>query len=134
MIVDASLHFKQILKELPHNGNEHILIKRFLNNVIQHYLPDESYSIFPGKLSESWANLEENDPLYVHAKQNHLHHYHIGHTCYWKTTKKYKTSEWVLHFIWDKNDRSKSNEIKIVDYTPHKVNGEFPIPRSKKLI
>lgn len=134
MNIDASQHFKTILKALTNNGPEQILIKKFINNLFQHPLPDNDYAIFPGKLSESWAGLEEGSSLYAHARENHLWHYHIGYQTYWKSSKKYKTSEWVIHFIWHKSNRSKCNEIKLVDYTPHKVDGSFPLPNTNKLV
>lgn len=133
--LNASNHFQKLYESLEKKRrNEQELIKRFVLAYKQHGMPDEDYSVFPGKLSESWAGLDLTSSLYVHAKENHLHHYHIGYTTYWSTKKKYKTSEWVIHFIWHKSDRSKWNEIKIVDYTPHKLNGEFPLPSKEKLI
>ena len=134
MNVDASEHFKNILKKLPSYGTEQLLIRKFINNVIQNGLFNANNSVFPGKISHSWAALESGDPRYSYAKENNLWHYHIGYQCYFPSKATYKCSEWIIHFIWHKFDKSKCNEIKLVDYTPHKVNGAFPQPQEQKLI
>lgn len=86
------------------------------------------FSVYEGKLSSSWANIDETDANYTYAKANHLWHYHVGLPQYTQRHGKYKTSDWVLHFQWDFG----SSHIHIVDMCYHYTSdGVFYLPDPK---
>lgn len=83
------------------------------------------FTKYEGKISPSWASLNITDTNYHYAKQNHLWHYHIGIPIYEQRHSKYKTSDVVLHFQWQKN----STEIYLVDIYQHYTKaGNFYLP------
>jgi mRNA-degrading endonuclease RelE of RelBE toxin-antitoxin system len=95
----------------------------FVETFEQHGLSD--FSKYNGKISQSWATLQEEDINYHYAKNNNLWHYHIGIPHYKQLHQKYKTSDVVLHFQW----HNQGSTVYLVDiYDHYKVDGSFYLP------
>lgn len=84
------------------------------------------FSVYKGKISPSWSNLDRNCVEYAYTKNNFLWHYHIGIPVYIKSRfADYYTSDWVLHFSWP----NEKDTIIIVDIGMHyRTNGSFYLP------
>ncbi|EMQ4855843.1 hypothetical protein AAIB78_000677 [Morganella morganii] len=83
------------------------------------------FSCYEGKIACSWRGLDTTDAKYTYARQNELWHYHIGIPEFRSQNGKYKTSDWVLHFQWDR----KNNTISLVDMYKHYTrDGIFYLP------
>lgn len=92
------------------------------------------FSKYVGKITPSWKGLDienqEQKATFDYAKSNGLWHYHVGIPVYVKNHGKYMTSEWVLHFQWEKG----SNHIDIVDMCYHYTStGKFYLPKPEYL-
>lgn len=117
--------FKAEFANFPKDQQEKIL--DFLQIYLAHGFAD--FSKYTGKISPSWAGLEETDPNYIYCHANSLWHYHIGIPEYVKNHDKYKTSEWVLHF-----QMSSDTHINLVDiYSHYDKKGNFYIPSGEYL-
>lgn len=127
-LIDSSQHFKHRFKLIKDN-KEQDKILTWMDNVKKYGLFNYPQLAMPGKLAPSWSNLDPTDPHYAYAQKNNLWHYHIGHETYVKGLGDYLTSNWIVHFIWDKRNPNLSYKIKLVDYTPHKVLDNFPMPK-----
>ena len=89
------------------------------------------FSLYPGKISHSWAGLEPHDPNYQYAEANALWHYHVGIPEFQQTHEKYQTSDWVLHFQWP----DQGDFVKIVDiYSHYDRHGNFYMPPGEFLL
>jgi hypothetical protein len=90
------------------------------------------FSLYEGKISPSWGGLTPHHENYLFAKKYNLWHYHLGFPSFNQRHQKYKTSDWVLHFQWDKERSPK--HIDIVDVCFHyKSNLEFYLPGPRYL-
>ena len=130
--VNISSNFEKLYDSLSGNKSEQQLILNFMFKVNKKGLFNYNNDDFPGKLAKSWSGVKPDNLNHIYAKENNLWHYHIGHTQYVKGDKDFMTSEWIVHFIWNRFDHLKNHEIKLVDYTPHKINGAFPHPQPHK--
>jgi len=106
--VDYSKHFRMLLKEMTYP--ERLKITGFISSVQIYGLQD--FKNLEGKIAKTTKSLSENSSEYVFAKTYCLWHYHIGTPDYIQKDS-YKTSEYVVHFMWDKDKHSK--QIKLVD-------------------
>ena len=98
----------------------------FTEKFEEHGLAD--FANYPGKVSKSWANIDQSDANYVYAKANNLWHYHVGIPHYTTRHGKYQTSDWVLHFQWEYG----TPHIHIVDMHYHYTrDGIFYLPDLK---
>lgn len=89
------------------------------------------FDLYEGKIAPSWSGLDESNPLHGYCRENFLWHYHIGIPEYHQRHEKYKTSEWVLHFMWP----HQSSHIVLVDIYSHYVRGgEFYLPPEDYLL
>lgn len=82
-----------------------------------------------GKFSCSWSTLDPNSDEYKYAYDNDLWHYHIGAPIY-EEKEFYKTSDYVMHFIWC---AANPNAIKIISIDPHYINKVFSTPKQEDL-
>ncbi|WP_439258476.1 hypothetical protein [Lonepinella sp. BR2271] len=100
--------------------DQKLAITQFLE--IYTYFGLQDFSKYKGKITQSW---KPNTAGYEYAKYYRLWHYHLGIPKYEKSRyHTYYTSDYVLHFIWDK-----PNHITLVDVTPHyNAKGEFILP------
>ncbi len=130
-LIEYSQHFSQRTKIIK-DTTEQNKILTWLDNVKQYGLFKYPKLAIPGKLVPSWAGLNPTDSNFTYAQQNNLWHYHVGHEAYQQGLGDYLTSNWVVHFIWDKRNPNSCFKIKLVDYTPHKVLNKFPIPQDFK--
>ncbi|EMO6184485.1 hypothetical protein [Proteus mirabilis] len=88
------------------------------------------FSCYEGKITYSWKGLKTTDDKFVYAYENQLWHYHIGIPEFKSSNPKYKTSDWVLHFQWDKE----ASQIFLVDmYKHYTQDGVFYLPEPKYL-
>lgn len=101
----------------------------FLDIYEQHGLSD--FSMYQGKISPSWRGKNITADTFNYAYKYQLWHYHIGLPEYLKSRfKDYYTSDWVLHFIWEKQ----GTHIILVDLCYHyKADGSFHLPSEKYL-
>lgn len=123
----------EFTKEYPNfTGEMQEAIQCFIELVETHGLGEHTKTLYKGKLSPSWRNLDSNDPNFIYTKSNHLWHYHIGIPGYIASRYgSYYTSDMVLHFIWKQEERF----ITIIDCTEHyKSDGNFWLPSPKYLI
>ena len=128
-----SKNFEKLFESLA-TDNEKQLILNFLFKVRKKGLFNITTDDFPGKLAKSWSGTKPDNPKHQYAKDNNLWHYHIGFQEYIKNSRGESTSEWMVHFIWKRYDKTNCKEIKLVDYTPHTINGGFPHPTTDKFI
>lgn len=128
-----STYFKQKYKDI-NDPQQQQLIRNFATDVGNYGLFPNPLFQFPGKLGPSWSNLDSDDSKAIYAKKYKLWHYHIGHTQYTQGNGPYLVSDWIVHFIWDKYSPANCNNIKLVDYTPHKILGSFPQPLPHTLV
>lgn len=98
-------------------------INNFIATFQNHGLAN--FKNFQGKIAKSTNNLPAESEGYEVALKYCLWHYHTGHPRY-VYNGYYNTSEYILHFAWDKQNMP--DNILLVDYTPHKISGAFPIP------
>ncbi|WP_426452825.1 hypothetical protein ACPF64_00010 (plasmid) [Acinetobacter sp. KB005] len=106
------------------------MIKNFIDTFRDHGLLD-NFNQYEGKISHSWRNcLTEEDTAY--ARSNNLWHVHIGYPEF-EPGFKYSTSDWVLHFVWDKLNNP--NRIVLVDCYSHETSdGKFYLPDRSYLV
>lgn len=107
-----------------------VKIKDFMDTFWDHGLFGQ-FDKYKGKISHSWRNCAtEKDQEY--AETNNLWHAHIGFPDF-EAGYKYSTSDWVLHFVWDKyNDPGK---IILVDCYSHQTSdGKFYLPDKSYLV
>lgn len=124
--VDFSLHFKSLLLSKTRKEQESII--DFVNDLKKYGL--DSFSRYAGKFADTSNNLSPEDISFLYVKENNLWHYHIGHPNYRQLHSKYQTSDWIVHFVWNKSLK----EVKLVDYTPHHNDeGNFNIPAKNNL-
>ncbi len=100
----------------------------WIQNVREYGLSNPPKGVFVGKISPSWKNLDPKSPNYIFAQKHNLWHYHIGHEIYIDSPGGYKTSDWLVHFIWDKRNPKMRSVIKLVHYSSHKTLTTFPLP------
>lgn len=113
--------FKEEFKNFPSYQQDKIL--SFVD-IFENYGFKE-YSLYEGKISNSWTNA--NQPNYLYAKLNNLYHYHIGIPFFEKKHDKYSTSDYVLHFQYYKH--TKKETIHLVDiYKHYDKDGNFYLP------
>ncbi|MEX6157883.1 hypothetical protein [Providencia manganoxydans] len=118
--------FAKEFANFPEDQQDKVL--EFTEIYEEHGLSD--FSCYEGKITYSWKGLETTDARYVYARENQLWHYHIGIPEFRSEHSKYKTSDWVLHFQWDRD----SNSIFLVDMYKHYTrDGKFYLPDEKYL-
>ncbi|WP_341985848.1 hypothetical protein [Morganella morganii] len=121
-----STKFANEFKQFPQDQQDKVL--DFIDVYEEKGLSD--FSCYEGKISNSWRGLEETDARYVYARDNKLWHYHIGIPVFRSQHGKYKTSDWVLHFQWEREE----NSIVLVDmYKHYTKDGIFYLPSSSYL-
>lgn len=106
------------------------LIKTIIDIFLDHGLLNQ-FEQYEGKISHSWRNCaNEEDTEY--AQTNNLWHIHIGYPDF-KEGFKYSTSDWVLHFVWDKYNNP--NTMILVDcYTHQTSDDKFYLPDKDYLV
>lgn len=113
--------FKKEFKNFPSDQQDKIL--SFVD-IFENY-GFKKYSLYEGKISNSWTNANPINSLY--ARSNNLYHYHIGIPFFKKKHDKYNTSDYVLHFQYFKN--KKQETIHLVDiYKHYDKDGNFYLP------
>lgn len=133
--VSYSKYFQEVTQNLGSIKNSRLLadnVVQFIQNLRKFELTNQEK--FPGKLVDSSINCEDQEKLDF-INKNHLWHYHIGFPTYCPSKHKYQTSDWVIHFIWDRYAKGDDAYIiKLVDIHPHKDNnGDFYIPPNENL-
>ena len=120
LTVSFGARFAEEFPRFPTDQQDKILA--FVEQFERHGLND--FAKFEGKIARSGADLDDDDPLKAFCENNNLWHYHIGIPEYEERHEKYKTSDWVLHFMWPEK-----NHIVLVDiYSHYTSDGGFYLP------
>lgn len=124
--VQYSFHFENYTAGITETEQRQIV--KFIMTFQKYGLGN--FDNYEGKVGPSWK--VDDEEVHEYAKQNNLWHAHVGYPEFSQVHNKYKTSDYVVHFIWDKYNTY--NTIKLIDYTPHKIDGKFPIPEEYKFV
>ncbi|WP_198818732.1 hypothetical protein [Delftia lacustris] len=124
-----NLKFQEEFQRYPLDQRKSIV--NFLDLYEKHGLKGD-WSVYPGKMSQSWRGLLSEHPNYRYTKDNFLYHYHIGIPDYRPSANalaRYQTSDYLLHFQWEGGEH-----IHLVDTCAHhRWTGEFQLPAPEYL-